>query len=542
MGTLLLTATAADCLLCLAAAGRYEKALMPKLTLSRCLHTLPALALALIFGWATWERFRLPLAPFANPDVWAYLGPGLDALLGEPFREWFGQCFLYPWFLYVLLKASGTFKCITLVQSLLGLGTGALMFCCWMELGRLMSTLRLPRLTFKLLGAGLAGVYLFSTATIQFERTLNPEAVFPFVVVLQIYCNLRFIRSRFIDGQPGRALLSGWSALFLSVAASLLKPSFLGVVVLANLPIIIALFRPGQSAWGKLLLVAVPVLGAVLLLAWPEYKLRQAAGSLYLARSLFSVHADLINDQIAEDLARHARTPYSPEFLAATHAALSEALRESRGEEGKYWHALGFKADYLRYGDKAGNHAFLRELTDRLGGKEQSVEFCRYYYWRAMRGQPLGMAAKIARQFAVFYRIGRCPAYTTYARFNLGEEYRLSAECLASQRKLPRYPPGVVLLARTAALTNSPPQIGSYRLTGRINQFLSKTHVFWCVWAGLLAVCAWRIQAIRAVFGTAAPVLLLLYCYHFGTVLTLAIGHSLDVDRYSQYELAYTLL
>src|SRR5205085_12517509 len=124
----------------------------------------------------------------------------------------------------------------------------------------------------QLLGAGLAGVYLFSTATIQFERTLNPEAVFPFVVVLQVYCNLRFIRSRFIDGQPGRALLSGGSALFLSVAASLLKPSFLGVVVLANLPIIIALFRPGQSAWGKLLLVAVPVLGAVLLLVWPEYK------------------------------------------------------------------------------------------------------------------------------------------------------------------------------------------------------------------------------------------------------------------------------
>src|SRR5207248_8838593 len=338
----------------------YEKALMPKLTLSRCLHTLPALALALIFGWAAWERFWLPLTPFANPDVWAYLGPGLDALLGEPFREWFGQCFLYPWFLYVLLKASGTFKCITLVQSLLGLGTGALMFCCWMELGRLMSTPRLPRLTFKLMGAALVGVYLFSTATMQFERTLNPEAVFPFVVILQVYCNLRFIRSRFIDGQPGHALLSGGSALFLSVAASLLKPSFSGVVVLGNLPIIIAIFRPGQSAWGKLLLVALPLLGTALLLVWPEYKLRQAAGSVYLARSLFSIHADLINEQITEDLARHARTPYSPELLAGVHAALTEALGESRGEQGKYWHALGFNADYLRFGNP-GRPSFLRQ-------------------------------------------------------------------------------------------------------------------------------------------------------------------------------------
>src|SRR6266404_397123 len=459
---------------------------MPKLTLSRCLDTLPALTLALIFGWATWERLRLPLTPFANPEVWAYLGPGLDALLSEPFREWFGQCFLYPWFLYVLLSATGSFKCITLVQSLLGLGTGALMFCCWMELGRLLPASRLPRFTFTLLGAGLAGVYLFSTATVQFERTLNPEAVFPFVVMLQVYCNLRFIRSRFIDRQPGRALLSGGSALFLSVVASLLKPSFLGVVVLCNLPMIIALFRPGQPAWGKLLLVAVPVLGATLLLVWPEYKLRQAAGSLYLARSLFSVHADLINDQIAEDLAYHAPTPYLPELLAAIHAALTEALRESRGEEGKYWRALGFNADYLRFGN-AGKRSFLRELTEQLGGEEQTGNFCRYYYWRTVRGQPAGMAAKVARQFTVFYRIGHCPAYMTTSRIDLSPEYRQSSESLALQQKLLRYPPGAAFLVRTEALRDSALHVGPYRLTGLINRFLTRTHLFWCMWADLLA-------------------------------------------------------
>ena len=91
----------------------YEKALMPKLTLSRWPHALPALMLALVFGWAAWERFRLPLTPCVDRDVWAYLSPGLDALLGEPFREWFGQCFLYPWFLYALLRVGGSFRWIT---------------------------------------------------------------------------------------------------------------------------------------------------------------------------------------------------------------------------------------------------------------------------------------------------------------------------------------------------------------------------------------------------------------------------------------------
>jgi hypothetical protein len=192
---------------------------MLKLTLARCLNVLPALALTLVFGWAAWERFRLPLTPFADPDVGAYLRPALDRLHGELFRDWFGQCFLYPWLLFILLRVGASFQWITLVQGLLGLGTGALLYACWTEVHRLLPAPRLPAWMFKLLGAGLAGIYLFSTTTIRFERTLRPEAVFPFVVVLQIYCNLRFIRAAFLQGKSSRFLLSGGSAVFLSVAA-----------------------------------------------------------------------------------------------------------------------------------------------------------------------------------------------------------------------------------------------------------------------------------------------------------------------------------
>jgi hypothetical protein len=56
---------------------------------------------------------------------------------------------------------------------------------------------------------------------------------------------------------------------------------------------------------------------------------------------------------------------------------------------------------YLRFGN-AGKPSFLRELTVRLGGDEQTGNFCRYYYWRTVRGQPAGMAAKVARQFHGF--------------------------------------------------------------------------------------------------------------------------------------------
>jgi hypothetical protein len=515
---------------------------MLKVTLSRSLNFLPALALVLVFGWAAWERFRLPLTPFADPDVLVYLAPGLNALLGEPFRDWFGQCFLYPWFLYILLHIAGDFKWITLVQGLLSLGTGALLFACWLELRRMLPTPHLPRWAFKLLGIELAGVYLLSTATIQFERTLRPEAVFPFVVILQVYCNLRFIRARFPDGEPSRFMLSGASAVFLSVAASLLKPSFCGALLFANLPVITSPFRPGQRVWGKVLLVGLPVVAVVLLLIWPESILRRRdpAASRYLWQSLFSVHADLINKQMAEDLARHIATRYPPEFLATTQADLAEALRESREKNAQYWPALGFNGDYLRFGGP-GNPPFLLKLTSRLGDEDQSSDFCRYYYWRTVRGQPAGMAAKIARQFAVFYSPWHCPAYITYSRFSVAEQYRQTARSLRDQPNLHRYPPGASLLASAAELTDSPLWIGPFKLTPRITLFMARTHLCWCLWAGALTILAWRKSNLFA-FRMVAQVLLLLYGYNFGTVLTLAIGHSLDVDRYSQYQFAYTLL
>jgi hypothetical protein len=515
---------------------------MWKLMLSRCLNVFPVIALTLVFGWAAWDRFRLPLTPFADPDVLIYLTPGLNALLGEQFRNWFGQCFLYPWFLYTVLRIADNFNWITVVQGFLGLGTGALLFACWMEVRRLLPAPRLPPWTFKLLGVQLAATYLLSTATIQFERTLRPEAVFPFVVILQIYCNLRFIRARFLDGETGCLVLSGALAVFLSVAASLLKPSFSGALLFANLPVIISLFRPGMPVWIRVLLLAAPAMAAALLLIWPECNLRRRdpGGSHYLSQSLFSVHADLINKEMAEDVARHAVTPYPPEFLAAMQAALTKALRESTGKAGQYWPALGFNGDYVRFG-APGKPSFLSELTNRLGGENRSSEFCRYYYWRTVRGQPGGMAAKIARQFAVFYSPWYCPAYFTNTSFSLGQQYKETVSSLHNQPNLERYPPGVSLLASAAALSDSSLSIGPYKLVPRINLLMARTHLYWCLWAVSLTILAWRKSNLSA-FRTVTPVLLLLYGYNFGTVLTLAIGHSLDVGRYSQYQVAYTIL
>jgi hypothetical protein len=53
-------------------------------------------AVAAVFAWAAWLRFRLPLDPIAVPDTSGYLSPALRKLIGTQFGHTFGRNFIYP--------------------------------------------------------------------------------------------------------------------------------------------------------------------------------------------------------------------------------------------------------------------------------------------------------------------------------------------------------------------------------------------------------------------------------------------------------------
>src|SRR5947208_7551683 len=81
-------------------------------------------ALAVIFVWAAWLRFRLPLDPIADPDTWGYLSPAIRKLMGAEFGHTRGRNFVYPGFVYLLLRVFGDFRAIAVIQHLLGLFAG----------------------------------------------------------------------------------------------------------------------------------------------------------------------------------------------------------------------------------------------------------------------------------------------------------------------------------------------------------------------------------------------------------------------------------
>jgi hypothetical protein len=84
------------------------------------------IAVVAIFIWAAWLRWRLPLEPIADPDLWGYVLPAIDKLTGAGFTHE-TRNFVYPGFLYILLGLTKDFRAIPVVQHVLGLIAGALL-------------------------------------------------------------------------------------------------------------------------------------------------------------------------------------------------------------------------------------------------------------------------------------------------------------------------------------------------------------------------------------------------------------------------------
>jgi len=88
-------------------------------------------ALATVFGLAAWLRWRVPLDPIADPDTWGYLSPALRKLTGAQFGHSLGRNFVYPGFLFLLLRVFGDFRAISIAQHLLGLIAGGMLLLTW---------------------------------------------------------------------------------------------------------------------------------------------------------------------------------------------------------------------------------------------------------------------------------------------------------------------------------------------------------------------------------------------------------------------------
>src|SRR5205085_6684871 len=111
----------------------------------------------------------------------------------------------------------------------------------------------------------------------------------------------------FIKGRRTAANTYGIALVFSSILLASVKPSFVIAAIVAALPVAVFFFRRDRL-WQRLVIAGGSVVSAALLLL-PEHFLSRndEKSETFLPTTLFVMHANLIRDQMAEDLQRGVR-------------------------------------------------------------------------------------------------------------------------------------------------------------------------------------------------------------------------------------------
>jgi hypothetical protein len=496
-------------------------------------------AVVALFAWAAWLRFSLPLDPIADPDTWGYLSPALNKLLGSGFVHE-GRNFVYPAFLFFLLRVFGDFRAIAITQHLLGLVAGALLLVTWRRLRLFVPASRLSPFVHDGVGLIAAAIFLVAGEPIRAEMQLRPEAVCAFLLSLNLYFAIGFIALTFLEPRRPAVWLGTWAALTTVLLCSV-KPSFVFMALVPLLPLGI-FFLCRNWLWQKIALGSGIVIGTASLLL-PEYFLSRDddLGRAFLPTTLFVVHADLIRDQMADDLARTATVPYPRDWLSRVQDQLSAEIAQSSVVDRRFYPSLGFYPEYLMYNENSTTAQLAREFNYDLPAVSA---FYRFYYWRTWRQRPLQMMKKVARQMAIFYA-PLCPAYDRSKTMPLMIWYRLGLSSIdhdSYSEVWKAYPPALEYMRRAESLAQRAPAIEQRKVLRMALTFLAGAYL--PLLASTLALAAATLfrRDYRRHVGWLVALTLFVFLYNAAACLEVAIINSLEVPRYSTVQFFFTLL
>jgi len=300
---------------------------------------------------------------------------------------------------------------------------------------------------------------------------------------------------------------------------------------------VVLLFQKNHF-WQKVA-IAAGALASVLLLWLPEHFLSRddQISQTFLPTTLFVIHANLIRDQMADDLERNATLPYSQERLRRIYATLGTELLKS----GKRYKTLGFDPDYLMY-----NRTSLATLLRKEFGDDVSAvnEFYRFYYLRIWQRRPRDVLEKIVRQLAIFY-IPKCGAYKSTTVVPLAEEYRRGVASLNSEwyrETWTAYPPASGFMNRTQLLTASSVVLRQPAYIGNLLDILARTYLPLLLGSFGLGVVLLFHQHLRSLLGYLTAWVLFAYSYGLASCLEVATIHTLQIARYMTVQMYFAIL
>jgi len=305
----------------------------------------------------------------------------------------------------------------------------------------------------------------------------------------------------------------------------------------------VAAFFARRNWWRQKIALALAALAASVLLLWPEQILsrKDEASQTFLPTMLFVIHANLIRDQMAQDLAENARLPYSREWLKHVYTTLSTEIAESQRKHPERYPSLGFDPEYLWFDPGLMAMKLARDFGKDVSGL---CAFYRFYYWRTWQHRPLQSVEKVGRQLSIYY-FPECPAYNRTKIWPLTDVYERGAICLAWEgyRQIePSLPALADFMRRTKSLSQSARASEQPRALRIVLTFLAETNFPLLVVALILSAIVLCRSVRWPSLRWLAAFVLFGYAYTVASCLELAIVNSLEVGRYVTVLMYATLL
>jgi hypothetical protein len=164
-----------------------------------------------------------------------------------------------------------------------------------------------------------------------------------------------------------------------------------------------------------------------------------------------------------------------------------------------------------------------------------------YFYFRAWRRQPGAMAAKVARQLAIFYA-SPCPGFEQQAAKRLDEAWSRTTEMYSlpgRRAELARLPAAQRSMEQCQILGQRSIVLRQAAVVTILDSFGGGAYLYvlGLSLAGLPLLAFGRAGPDRRDLFVCGALLWLLAALNFGACLTVAIVHSFDVTRYSVNQL-----
>ena len=487
-----------------------------------------------IFILATWFRSKCPGIPISDPDTWGYLNPALRDLAGHGLQQTHGRGIAYPLFIKWILETTGSFFAIPTIQHILGVFSGVVWWAIWREWLKWLPAGWRNALAIQFVGLLFLALYLWNSNAIVSEEMIRPEGIFPLLSLVQTFLCIVYARLRWKENSTIGSSLAGGLAILVGVICISAKPSwgFAGAV-----PIGLTLL--GVITPFRLTCLPLQVLplafGIAMIFVWlslvPKWTgwIKDNSSRTFLPSTLVTIHAPIVSRYLNAEMQKGKLSETEIAFLQNW----DRRLEESKNLPKTSYSILDHDPDYLMY------HSDALASIPNVNSAEEKRSFLMQLYIKSALNYPHLIFVKVVKQLpAAFGDLSK----TLYRRsWNLNNKFDRSIKSMdfyklpevettlqTSYQKVRSKTLDYIALGKRDL--NFGPSTNKFLFRGAGPVFLSLMMLAWpaALAFSLLAKSHHKnsdLQHALKIFG-------IFWTTCVGTVLSVAMVHSFDIDRY----------